>query len=73
MSRPAFAQQAGYTFKAEAELVLVNISVRDKNGNLVRDLKPEDFTIWKTTSRRRFPASTLRTWRTRLRLPYPAT
>src|SRR5271169_4166288 len=39
------AQQAGYTFKAEAELVLVNISVRDRNGNLVRDLKPEDFTI----------------------------
>jgi hypothetical protein len=38
-------QQAGYTFKAEAELVLVNVSVRDRNGNLVRDLKPEDFTI----------------------------
>src|SRR5271170_6340635 len=41
----ALAQQAGYTFKAEAELVLVNVSVRDRNGNLVRDLKPEDFTI----------------------------
>ena len=39
------AQQTGYTFKAEAELVLVNVSVRDRNGNLVRDLKPEDFTI----------------------------
>ena len=29
------AQQTGYTFKAEAELVLVNISVRDRDGNLV--------------------------------------
>ncbi len=42
-----FAQQAdtGYTFKAKAELVLVNVSVRDAGGNLVRDLKPEDFTV----------------------------
>jgi VWFA-related protein len=41
------AQQpgAGYTFKSQAELVLVNVSVRDKAGNLVRDLKPEDFTV----------------------------
>jgi VWFA-related protein len=39
------AQQAGYTFKAQSELVLVNVSVRDKSGNLVRDLKPEDFTV----------------------------
>ena len=39
------AQQTEYTFKAEAELVLVNVSVRDRDGNLVRDLKPEDFTI----------------------------
>jgi VWFA-related protein len=41
----ARAQQAGYTFKAQAELVLVDISVRDKNGKLIRDLKPEDFTV----------------------------
>jgi VWFA-related protein len=39
------AQETGYTFKTQAELVLVNVSVRDHNGNLVRDLKPEDFTI----------------------------
>ena len=39
LSRP------GYTFKAQSELVLVDVSVRDKNGNLVRDLKPEDFTV----------------------------
>ncbi len=37
--------QAGYTFKAQTELVLVNVTVRDKNGNPVRDLKPEDFTV----------------------------
>jgi VWFA-related protein len=41
----ALAQQSGYTFKAQSELVLVDISVRDKSGNLVRDLKPEDFTV----------------------------
>lgn len=41
------AQQpaAGYTFKAQSELVLVNVSVRDNNGNPVRDLTPEDFTV----------------------------
>ena len=41
------AQQAqtGYTFKAQTELVLVNVIVRDKTGNPVRDLKPEDFTV----------------------------
>ena len=44
---PLAAQQpgTGYTFKAQSELVLVNVSVRDKSGNLVRDLKPEDFTV----------------------------
>ncbi len=39
------AQETGYTFKTQAELVLVNVSVRDRDGNLVRDLKPQDFTI----------------------------
>ena len=41
----ALAQQTEYTFKAQSELVLVDVSVRDRNGNLVRDLKPEDFTV----------------------------
>ena len=41
----ALAQRTEYTFKAQSELVLVDVSVRDRNGNLVRDLKPEDFTI----------------------------
>jgi VWFA-related protein len=34
-----------YTFKSETELVLVNVTVRDKSGNPVRDLKREDFTV----------------------------
>ncbi|HUE51037.1 MAG TPA: VWA domain-containing protein [Terriglobales bacterium] len=34
-----------YTFKSETELVLVNVTVRDKSGNPVRDLKQEDFTV----------------------------
>ena len=37
--------QTGYTFKAQTELVLVNVTVRDKQGNPVRGLKPEDFTV----------------------------
>ncbi|HEX8814130.1 MAG TPA: VWA domain-containing protein [Terriglobales bacterium] len=37
--------QTDYTFHAETELVLVNVTVRDKNGNLIRGLKSEDFTI----------------------------
>ncbi len=38
-------QQEEYTFHVQAELVLVNATVKDKNGNFVRDLKPENFTI----------------------------
>jgi VWFA-related protein len=38
-------QQADYTFRGERELVLVNVTVRDKNGNFVRGLKPENFAI----------------------------
>ena len=32
-------------FECQSDLVLVNVTVRDKSGNFVRDLKPEDFTI----------------------------
>lgn len=39
------AQQQSYTFKSNAELVLVNVSVRDKGGQFVRDLKANDFTL----------------------------
>jgi VWFA-related protein len=34
-----------YTFRSKTELVLVNVTVRDKSGNPVRDLKREDFTV----------------------------
>src|SRR5262245_5011510 len=38
-------QNTGYTLRTETDLVLVNVSVRDKNGNFVRDLKQSDFTV----------------------------
>ena len=34
-----------FTLRTETEVVLVNVSVRDNNGNFVRDLKKEDFTL----------------------------
>src|SRR5713101_2974658 len=49
---PAIAQQAGQTGVSEAriqvttELVLVNVVAHDKKGNLVRDLKKGDFTLF---------------------------
>ena len=39
------AQDTDYTFRSKTEIVLVNVTVRDKNGNFVRDLKPEDFSL----------------------------
>src|SRR5882672_5461507 len=39
------AQQREYVFRSRAEIVLVNVTVRDHDGNFVRDLKPEDFTV----------------------------
>src|SRR5580700_5829636 len=39
------SQQADYTFRVQTDLVLVNVTVRDKSGNIVRGLKSEDFTI----------------------------
>jgi len=38
-------QQSDYVFHAESDLVLVNVTVRDKSGKFVPGLKPEDFTI----------------------------
>ncbi|MGC2794376.1 MAG: VWA domain-containing protein, partial [Candidatus Sulfotelmatobacter sp.] len=38
-------QESGYVLHVESELVLVNVTVRDKNGNFVPGLKPENFTI----------------------------
>jgi VWFA-related protein len=38
-------QQEQYTFHAESDLVLVNVTVKDKSGNFVKGLKPENFTV----------------------------
>lgn len=38
-------QQSDYVFRTGSELVLVNVTVRDKNGKFVQGLKPGDFTI----------------------------
>lgn len=42
-------QTADYTFRVQSDLVLVNVTVRDKNGNFVPGLKPENFTILEDT------------------------
>jgi VWFA-related protein len=34
-----------FTLRTETELILVNVSVRDKGGSFARDLKKEDFTL----------------------------
>src|ERR1700691_4836094 len=38
-------QESRYVLHVESDLVLVNVTVRDKNGNFVPGLKPENFTI----------------------------
>ena len=35
----------GFVIRSRTELVVVNVTVRDRSGNLVKDLKREDFTI----------------------------
>jgi VWFA-related protein len=51
VAEPVLAQQSGQPAVSPArievttELVLVNVVARDKKGNLVRDLKKEDFTL----------------------------
>src|SRR5215831_2137488 len=39
------ASEGQFTLKTSTEVVLVNVTVRDKSDNFVKDLKPEDFTI----------------------------
>jgi VWFA-related protein len=38
-------QQSDYLIHVQSDLVLVNVTVRDKNGKFVPGLKPENFTI----------------------------
>jgi len=38
-------QEGQFTLKASTEVVLVNVTVRDKNDNFIKDLKPQDFTV----------------------------
>src|ERR1700722_1754773 len=42
---PSQQEQSDYVFRTGSELVLVNVTVRDKRGNFVQGLKPENFTI----------------------------
>jgi VWFA-related protein len=44
-------QQPQYRVRVTSELVLVNVVVRDKKGNLVRDLKKDDFTLLEDAKR----------------------
>ncbi|HSZ62584.1 MAG TPA: VWA domain-containing protein [Terriglobales bacterium] len=39
------SQQSDYTFHSESDVVLVNVTVRDKSGKFVPGLKPGNFTI----------------------------
>src|SRR5258708_25695321 len=45
MAQQASVPQTTPAIRATTELVLVNVVARDKKGNLVRDLKREDFTV----------------------------
>src|SRR5215813_2090758 len=45
VARPLLPQESETVFRAQTDLVLVNVTVKDKHGKFVRDLKPEDFTV----------------------------
>src|SRR6516162_7655381 len=44
--QPQKPSQPGYVVRVATEIVLVNVIARDKKGNLIRDLKKEDFTVY---------------------------
>jgi len=44
--QPQKPSQPGYVVRVSTEIVLVNVIARDKRGNLIRDLKKEDFTVY---------------------------
>src|SRR5215510_389679 len=39
------SSQGQFTLKTSTEVVLVNVTVRDKNDNFIKDLKQQDFSI----------------------------
>src|SRR5215831_10452734 len=39
------SSQGQFTLKTSTEVVLVNVTVRDKNANFIKDLKLQDFSI----------------------------
>ena len=39
------AEGSNYKIKVSTEIVLVNVVARDKQGNFVKDLRPEDFNV----------------------------
>lgn len=43
---PAFAQQSDQAIKLETDLVTIDATVTDKNGNFIRKLKAEDFVVY---------------------------
>jgi Ca-activated chloride channel homolog len=43
---PAFARQDDKPIKLQADLVTVDATVTDKDGNFIRDLKAEDFVVY---------------------------
>jgi VWFA-related protein len=44
--QPEAPVQSGARVKVSTEIVLVNVVARDKHGNLIKDLKREDFTVY---------------------------
>jgi VWFA-related protein len=44
--QPQKPSQPGYVVRVATEVVLVNVIARDKKGNLIRDLRKEDFTVF---------------------------
>jgi len=44
--QPQAPVRSGARLKVSTEIVLVNVLARDKHGNLIRDLKREDFTVF---------------------------
>jgi Ca-activated chloride channel family protein len=43
---PAFAQQNDTPIKLKADLVAIDVTAMDKNGNFIRNLKADDFVIY---------------------------